>query len=43
MDDQEPIDAFVESPWCQAVLARLEAPGAYEAFESQASQVTYVR
>ena len=39
MDDQEAMDAFVESPWCRAVLARLEAPGAYEAFESQAAHV----
>jgi hypothetical protein len=39
MDDQEAIDAFVESPWCQAVLARMEAPGRYEAFESQALHV----
>jgi hypothetical protein len=39
MGDQEAIDAFVESPWCQAVLARMEAPGRYEAFESQARHV----
>jgi hypothetical protein len=39
MDDQEAVDAFVESPWCQAVLARMEAPGRYEAFESQARHV----
>jgi hypothetical protein len=39
MDDQEAMDAFVESPWCQAVLARMEAPGRYEAFESQARHV----
>jgi hypothetical protein len=39
MDDQEAMDAFVESPWCRAVLARMEAPGRYEAFESQARHV----
>jgi hypothetical protein len=39
MDDQEAIDAFVESPWCQAVLHGIEAPGRYEAFESQARHV----
>jgi hypothetical protein len=39
MGDQEAIDAFVASPWCQAVLARMEAPGRYEAFESQARHV----
>jgi hypothetical protein len=39
MADQEAIDPFVESPWCRAVLARMEAPGAYEAFESQARHV----
>jgi hypothetical protein len=39
MGDPEAIDAFVESPWCQAVLARMEAPGRYEAFESQARHV----
>jgi hypothetical protein len=39
MGDQEATDAFVESPWCQAVLARMEAPGRYEAFESQARHV----
>ena len=39
MGDQEAMDAFAESPWCRAVLARLEAPGAYEAFESQAAHV----
>jgi hypothetical protein len=39
MDDREAIDAFVESPWCRAVLARMEEPGRYEAFESQARHV----
>jgi hypothetical protein len=39
MGDLEAVDAFVESPWCQAVLARMEAPGHYEAFESQARHV----
>ncbi len=39
MDEQEAADAFVESPWCRAVLARMEAPGRYEAFESQAAHV----
>jgi hypothetical protein len=39
MDDREAMDAFVESPWCRAVLARMAAPGRYEAFESQARHV----
>ena len=39
MGDREAIDTFVESPWCRAVLARMEAPGRYEAFESQARHV----
>jgi hypothetical protein len=39
MYDREAIDAFVESPWCRAVLARMEAPGRYDAFEAQARHV----